>query len=218
MAIFTVIGTSFRPKRKFLIVLILVGALVSALEMAVLYQPGLLDTSRVYFGTDTRALALLIGAALVLFLPTQMFTGRMADNKRLLLTLDIGGTMGLVSLCWLMWQANQYDPFLYRGGMVLQCIAAAVHPSSWITRIMGCRPLRWLGIRSYGIYIWHYPILVLTFPAAVTEGWQSIPRIFIQIAVILLIASFSWRFIEKPIRYRTPAKKSDVPKGKQAQP
>ncbi|WP_051302271.1 acyltransferase family protein [Salibacterium aidingense] len=221
---FLLLGLRFIPKRKFLFLLILVGAFVSALEMAVIYQPGLMDTSRVYFGTDTRAFALLIGAALALYLPSQMVTENMADNKRLRLTLNIMGTTGLVSLCWMMGQTNQYEAFLYRGGMVLQCIAAAaviaaaVHPSTWISRIMGCSLLRWLGVRSYGIYIWHYPVLVLTFPAAAAEGWYSIPRITIQITVILLIASLSWRFIEKPIRYGTSGKKSELPTGQQAQP
>lgn len=200
-------GLRFVHKRKLLIGLILICAFASALGMAFLYQPGLMDTSRVYFGTDTRAFALLIGAALALCLPSQMFTGKIADNKTLRISLDIIGATGFAILFWMIWQTNQYEAFLYRGGMVLQCIAgasviaSAVHPTAWISRILGCKLMRWFGVRSYGFYLWHYPILVLFLP--ISAGENSNVRIFIQIATILLIASISWRFIEQPIRYGT---------------
>jgi peptidoglycan/LPS O-acetylase OafA/YrhL len=201
------LGLRFVHKRKLLIGIILIGVLVSALGMGFLYQPGLMDTSRVYFGTDTRAFALLIGVTLALCLPSQMFMGKIADNKCLRILLDIVGTTSLAILIWMIYETNQYEVFLYRGGMVLQCIAtaaivaAAVHPSTWISRVLGCKLLRWFGVRSYGIYIWHYPILVLFFP--VSGGENSIASIFIQMVIILLVASISWRFIEQPIRYGT---------------
>ncbi|WP_196426567.1 acyltransferase family protein [Lysinibacillus cavernae] len=199
------LGLRFVHNRKLFIGFILVGTLASALGMAYLYQPGLMDTSRVYFGTDTRAFALLIGAALALCFPSKMFEGNVANNKYLRISLDIVGGISCAILFWMIWQTNQYEAFLYRGGMVLQCItsavvvAAAVHPSTWITRILGCRLLQWLGVRSYGIYIWHYPVLVLFFP--LSGGENSIPHILIQIGITLLVASISWRFIEQPIRY-----------------
>ncbi|MBG9577801.1 hypothetical protein ABE42_00805, partial [Bacillus thuringiensis] len=70
----------------------------------------------------------------------------------------------------MFWKTNQYDPFLYKGGMVLLSIATALlvanlaHPASRIAQFLRFRPLRWIGIRSYGIYLWHYPILTLTTP------------------------------------------------------
>lgn len=201
------LGLRFVRNRKLLIGFILIGALTSALGMAFLYQPGLMDTSRVYFGTDTRAFALLIGAALALCLPSQMFTRKIAENKTWRILLDIVGATGLSILFWMIWQTNQYEAFLYRGGMVLQCIAAAsiiasaVHPSTWISRVLGCKLMRWFGVRLYGIYLWHYPILVLFLP--ISGGENAIGRIFVQITSILLIASISWRFIEQPIRYGT---------------
>lgn len=201
------LGLRFVRNRKLLISFILIGALTSALGMAFLYQPGLMDTSRVYFGTDTRAFALLIGAALALCLPSQMFTRKIAENKTWRILLDIVGATGLAILFWMIWQTNQYEAFLYRGGMVLQCIAAAsiiasaVHPSTWISRVLGCKLMSWFGVRSYGIYLWHYPILVLFLP--ISGGENAIGRIFVQITSILLIASISWRFIEQPIRYGT---------------
>lgn len=168
--ILLLLGLRFVRKRRILIGFILIGALVSALAMAFLYQPGLLDTSRVYFGTDTRAFALLIGAVLAIYLPSQLFEEKIGDNKCLRISLDIIGTIGFTILIWMIWQTNQYAAFLYRGGMVLQCIvaatviAAAIHPSTWISKILGGKLLRWFGVRSYGIYLWHYPILVLFSP------------------------------------------------------
>lgn len=199
------LGLRFVHKRKYLLGLILLGVFASALEMAFLHQPGLMDTSRVYYGTDTRAFALLIGAALALCVPSQMFKGEIAYNKCLRVSFDAIGATCLALLIWMFWQTNQYEAFLYRGGMVLQSlatagvVAAAVHPSTWISRILGCKLLRWFGVRSYGIYLWHYPILVLFIP--MLKGENSFAHIFLQIVAILLVASISWRFIEQPIRY-----------------
>lgn len=204
---FLILGITLMPKRKWLIGTIVLLALASALDMALLHQPGLMDTSRVYYGTDTRAFSLLIGAVLALCLPSEKMDGEVFDTKRLRITFETVGTAGLVILFWMFWQTNQYDTFLYRGGMVIQCLAtvavitAAVHPSTWISRILGFRPLRWLGVRSYGIYLWHYPVIVLTFSSATANG-PSLFRVIIQIAAVLLIASVSWRFIEKPVRYK----------------
>ncbi|WP_176222227.1 acyltransferase family protein [Tuberibacillus sp. Marseille-P3662] len=202
------LGLRFIPKCKWLICAIVLVALISVLDMAFLHQPGLMDTSRVYYGTDTRAFSLLIGAVLALCLSSEKLTGKVTNNKRLRITFDTVGIAGLVILFWMFWQTNQYDTFLYRGGMVIQCLAtvavitAAVHPLTWISRILGCRPLRWLGVRSYGIYLWHYPILVLTFTSSTSGGVQAIFHMIIQIAAVFLIASISWKFIEKPIRYK----------------
>ncbi|MFL0405609.1 acyltransferase family protein, partial [Bacillus nitratireducens] len=96
-------------------------------------------------------------------------------------------------------------PFLYNGGMVLLSIATALlvanlaHPASRIAQFLRFRPLRWIGIRSYGIYLWHYPILTLTTPK-VNAGDFSLIRAILQFILIIMIAQISWKYIEKPIR------------------
>ena len=71
---------------------------------------------------------------------------------------------------------NEYQTLLYRGGMVIlslatvAVIAALAHPAALLGRILGAPPLRWIGVRSYGIYLWHYPIIVLTTPVDSTPG------------------------------------------------
>jgi len=78
-------------------------------------------------------------------------------------------------------------------------IAALVHPAARISKLVGARPLRWIGVRSYGIYLWHFPIIVLT-------GWSAVRgvplgRAALQIAATLAIAAVSWRYLEDPIRH-----------------
>lgn len=202
---FLLLGLRFVQSRKLIIGCILVCAVASALRMAYLYQPGLMDTSRVYFGTDTRAFALLIGATVAFFLPSRLFEGEIANNRGLRIFLDVVGGISIAFLFWTIGKTNLYEVFLYRGGMVLQCIASAavlagaIHPSTWISRILGFKPLRWLGIRSYGIYLWHYPVLFLFFP--VSGGDKSFTHTCMQIGITLIVASISWRFIEQPILY-----------------
>ncbi len=196
-------GLRYIPHRGLLAGLTLAGAAASALAMAVLYHPGS-DPSRVYYGTDTRAFALLIGAALALVWPGQKLSGEVSPLGRL--GIDLAGCAGLIIVLAMMWRTNQYETFLYRGGLLLLSAAAAIlvaalaHPASRLGRALGWEPLRWLGERSYGIYLWHYPVIVLTSPVVNTSG-VNVVRAALQVAASIALAALSWRFVEEPIRH-----------------
>jgi peptidoglycan/LPS O-acetylase OafA/YrhL len=189
-------------RRDVLVGVTLVVAVASAVEMAVLYHPGL-DPTRLYDGTDTRAFGLLFGAALAMVWPSRQLTGDVSDNARRL--LDTLGVVGLVGIGLLMWRTTQYSAFLYRGGLVLLSLAtvlvivAASHPATWVGKALGWGPLRWIGLWSYAIYLWHYPIIVLTTPT-LTHGVDKM-RVLVQVVAIVGIAALSWQFIETPIRH-----------------
>jgi peptidoglycan/LPS O-acetylase OafA/YrhL/lysophospholipase L1-like esterase len=175
-------------------------AAASGVAMVALYHPGL-DPTRVYEGTDTRALGLLIGAALAMAWPSR----RPAPSARAVRVLvDVGGVAGLAVIALMIWRTGQYSPFIYRGGLIVLSVAtaavlaAAACPGGWTGRVLGWEPLRWLGVRSYGIYLWHYPIIVLTSPANSTE---NLARAALQTAATIAVAALSWRFVEEPIRH-----------------
>lgn len=197
-----IVGLRLAPQRGKLIVMCLTGAFLSALAMALIYQPGV-DPSRVYYGTDTRAFALLIGAALALAWPSQNLTDKISRRSRYI--LDFSGAIGLITLILMIWRTNEYGQFLYYGGLVLVSILSAIviavlaHPACRLAKIMGCKPLRWIGVRSYSIYIWHYPVIILTNPTVNTGGFDGF-RVLFQLGVSLLLASLSWKYIEEPIR------------------
>ena len=175
-------------------------AALSAIEMATLYRPGY-DPTRIYDGSDTRAFALLIGAALAFVWPSRHLRGGITRGARRI--LDGAGVTGLAVIVGLICCTNEYSAFLYRGGMVLLSLATALvvgtaaSPASRIGRALGWGPLRWLGVRSYGIYLWHYPIIVLTTPAS---GRDTLARGAWQVAASIGVAELSWRYIEEPVR------------------
>jgi peptidoglycan/LPS O-acetylase OafA/YrhL len=177
-------------------------ATASAIEMALLYHPSL-DPSRVYEGSDTRAFGLLFGAALAMVWPSRALTGGVAAGARRI--IDGLGSIGLAAIVVLVWRTNQYSPFLYHGGLVLLSlatvlvVAAGAHPASRLARVLGWGPLRWVGVRSYGIYLWHQPIIVLSTPAS-SHGMQPV-RAVAQVAASVVMAALSWRYLEEPIRH-----------------
>ncbi len=196
-------GLRFVRRKGWLVLLTLVLATASALAMALIYHPGL-NPNRVYYGTDTRAFALLIGAALALVWPSQKLSTKVSPAARFM--LDAAGVAGLVVVLWMFWQTNQYEPFLYRGGMVILSLATAAvvaslaHPASHFSKILGIGPLRWLGVRSYGLYLWHYPVIVLTTPTVNTSTSFDALRASLQVAASIALAALSWHFVEEPIR------------------
>lgn len=204
---------------------LVLGAL-SALAMALLYDPAV-DPSRVYYGTDTRVFSLLFGAWLA-FIPWRaMRLGRPAARLRRLLgrkrakrpatrrgavsgpspvLIDTLGILSLAGLIAIMATTNGYTAFQYRGGTLLctvltvAVVADCVQPDTLLARIFAWKPLVWLGKRSYGIYLWHYPLLLLMNPVSdITEKpwWAYV----IQIALVVVCAELSYRFIETPFRH-----------------
>ncbi len=171
----------------------------SAVAMAAIYAAGQ-DPSRVYYGTDTHASALLIGAALALAWPLrQLRTARRQDAAR----ADVAGLAGIVVLAWAMGHFSGSDPVLYPAGLFIAALAAgglvlaAATPGS-VGRMLSWAPLRWVGVRSYGIYLWHWPVIALA--AAVTgQGSASVGIWLIETAVAIMLAAASWRWIEQPI-------------------
>ncbi|QNR67396.1 acetyltransferase [Paenibacillus peoriae] len=197
------LGLKFMPKRIVLAGWVTCLALISVLLMAVIYVPGS-DPSRVYYGTDTRGFALLIGAALALVWPSGKLKEQASAKARML--LDSIGAISLLLLCHWAWASNEYDPSLYRGGLLgialvtAIVVAALAHPVSHLGRLLGTKPLRWIGARSYGLYLWHVPVITLTTPQIDTDGVHVL-RIILQLLATVLLASLSFKYIEEPIRH-----------------
>ncbi|TKH39760.1 acetyltransferase [Paenibacillus polymyxa] len=199
------IGLCFAPQRGRLMLYILGCAIVSAIAMAIIYEPGT-DPSRVYYGTDTRASAILIGAALAVIWPSWRLSDNVSSSSRTM--LDMTGLLGIVMLFILIGQTNEFDDSLYRGGFLYLSlitavvIAVLVHPANRLERLLGCRPLSWIGKRSYSLYIWHYPIIILSGPVVNTED-ANYMRIALQVTASFITGGLSYKYIEEPIRRGT---------------
>ncbi|MBG9756580.1 acetyltransferase [Lysinibacillus sphaericus] len=197
------IGLYVVKKQSKLAKVVFIGAICSALLMAILYQPGA-DPSRVYYGTDTRCFELLIGCWLALVWPMKRLSSQKLSTSHMNKLNAISFITFTIFLVCIMY-VDEFQTFLYRGGMFLFCLNAAVliacicHPVSILGRILAWKPLCWIGSRSYGIYLWHYPVMVLGTPIH-EIGNPSYWRIVLQIILIVIIAECSYRFIEMPIR------------------
>jgi len=180
----------------------LAGAVASALLMGVLYHgPGSLGL--VYYGTDTHAEGLLLGSALGLAVPPTGFPRRVGDEGRRILERAVAVALaGLVALMFLLGQA---DTFTWRGGLLLAvccagvAVVVAAHPATRVGALLSVPPLRWLGTRSYSIYLWHWPIIVLTERQGVL-ALSGFPGLVLRLALIAGFAEASYRYVEQPWR------------------
>ncbi len=182
---------------------VLIGMSIgSAVWMAYLYSPDT-DPSRVYYGTDTRLSGLLLGAVLALIWSPWRTRGQASRSAGPM--LDISGALALGGVIWFFLRVNEWDPFIYRGGFLLLdvicivLIATLVHPASRLSKLMGIPPLVWIGMRSYSIYLWHWPIFVVTRPGQDISltGW---PLFVLRITLTLVVAEISFRYVETPVR------------------
>ena len=188
--------------RRRIAVVAVVGAAGSATLMAALYNPDA-DPSRVYYGTDTRAMPILVGVALACAWPALGSVRPIGRGATWL--LDVFGLGGLAVLGYAMTQWADFDPFVYRGGLAVAAvagallIASAAHPATHMSRLLAWSPLVWLGQRSYGIYLWHWPVMALSRPGVDVQWplWQLVP---LQIGITLVLAELSYRFVEMPFR------------------
>ncbi len=193
---------ALRRARRAVVGLALVGlALASAWWMAHLFEP-YSDPSRVYYGTDTRLSGLLLGSALAFVVVPGAGRHVTATGARL---RDAIGWIGLAGLVWAFMRINEFDPFVYRGGFVLVDIAtlavivAIARTESRFGRLLGVAPLEWIGRRSYAIYLWHWPIVVVTRPG-LDVAIDGFPLLVLRVGLTLVLAELSYRFVEQPIR------------------
>ncbi len=188
--------------RRGVIVLTAAMAVGSCLLMALLYTPNG-DPSRVYYGTDTRAFTLLIGALLAFVWSADKQPLRRVRGHRAI--VDGIGVVALLGVLAMFVRVRDFDPWLYRGGFLLMAVAGGVlvaavsYPGTILSRALGWRPLAWIGVLSYGIYLWHWPIMQLTRPG-VDVPLHGAPLILLQAAATLAAAVVSFHFIEMPVR------------------
>ena len=162
------------------------------------------DPSRVYFGTDTRISTMLVGAALALVWAPSRLSERVPRGG--IQVLDAIGVIALAVLLWIFFTVSQFSNALYRGGFLgvavvsAVVIAVTVHPAAHLSAwVLGHKPLRWLGERSYGIYLWHWPIFMVTRPTL--DIWLTgFPNLVLRFALTIGAAALSFRYVEQPVR------------------
>lgn len=190
-------------KRQHIAFIFLILGLLSALLMAWLYQPGT-DPSRVYYGTDTRLFAVLLGAALAIVWPSTALKPKISRPHAWL--LDGIGVLMIIMTIIMYVRIDAQSSFVYRGGMLLFTIgivlltAVTVHPGAHVNRWLTNPFFTWLGKRSYGIYLYQFPVMI--FYENQVKNIAHLPWLhnLIQLALILLISEISYRLVEKPQR------------------
>jgi peptidoglycan/LPS O-acetylase OafA/YrhL len=161
-----------------------------------------------YYSTETRLSGLLLGSTMAFFFAPYQIRGRPGRGVRA--ALDVTGLLGMFVLLWSFRHftfpvTTNSDVSVFRGGFLLVdvatllVIASVVHPRSDAGAILGCRPLRWIGVRSYSLYLWHYPIFCITRPGldVPLHGW---PDLALRLVLSFAAAELSYRYVETPIR------------------
>lgn len=189
------------PKRYIRIALLVLAAISTAL-MAILFTPGA-DPSRAYYGTDTRAMSLLLGCWLAFKLPLRKTASAVAEGKNRQIA-ELAGVLSIAALLVMMVFTEGYTSFSYYGGVALAsvvsviAIAALLPSGTIISKLLSLLPFVWLGQRSYALYLWHYPIVLLFSNFNSTSGtpWWSY---VLQLVLTLLVADLTYRFVEQPL-------------------
>ena len=172
-------------------------ALISVILMIVLFDPQQ-DASRVYYGTDTRAFSLLFGALLAILWEYRMVPRRLSASVNMVL-----GSVSFAALLVMTIAINGSSNFWYRGGqfvgtiLTVLMVYAVSGRKTWLSRFLSNPVLKWIGDRSYSIYLWHYPIILLISKGIKASWWITL----IEIVLSVVLAELSYRFIETPIRH-----------------
>ena len=190
-------------KRSIVQYLVLGLAILSAIEMAVLYHPETLN--RVYYGTDTRAFSLLLGSWLGLVWPLDRLSTKVTVTASRI--LDGLGVIALIITLFGFITLDGQSSFTYHGGMFFYSVIGTVllatifHPGSHMNRWLTNPFFSWCGQRSYGIYVYQYPVLVF-YERAIDVGVHPVISGIEELALIVIISEVSYRLIEQPLAKR----------------
>jgi peptidoglycan/LPS O-acetylase OafA/YrhL len=162
------------------------------------------NITRAYYGTDARAFGFLLGGALAVLWPLARPRPLGPRGK---IAAAVGGGLGVAGLLWLYVSTHEFIPWLYPWAFLLTdlftalLIAATIGSEGGWGRILSHPVLRWIGTRSYAIYLWHWPLIALFRPGAECRWPQSVCAIG-HIALTFLLAEWSYQVVENPIRRR----------------
>lgn len=210
LLVLLVVGIIKKPRIGMLITALL--ALASAGLMTYLFYHGV-SASRVYYGTDTHMFGLMIGAFLAFWSrvqtvgqPLRRLYQPFWKLRMTPLVTQGSGLLALAALIVLLLQLSDQSPLAYSGGLLLASIVTSiilvvtVSTHGLLQMLFTVRPLKWIGSRSYGVYLWHWPLLILLrqlSPSTPVFEW------LLPVALVVLtfgIAELSYRFLEIPIR------------------
>jgi len=186
---------------RLVLVVSLLLAAASTVTMVLLYRAG--DVDRAYMGSDTRASAVLLGAALAAWRMSRPAAQSGWTTPRR--ALEIAAGAAVVLLGWAWWRVDGQAPWLYRGGFlvcglaVATTIAASAHPQRGpVGRGLSWRPLTVVGLVSYGLYLWHWPVYVVLTPQR--TGWEGLGLLVARLLVSAVLATVSFVVVERPVR------------------
>lgn len=164
------------------------------------------DPNRIYFGSDTHTFGLFLGAAMAMLLHRTADGGSADEPAGIARQLVYGGTAlaGMAVLGWLAWTLPEGSPASFEGGFQLTTAASlaivwgVTRQGAWIGTALDVQPLRWIGERSYGIYLWHWPLLLIFGAAFGADGGWLAP--VLTLTVTVLFAALSHSYVEQPVR------------------
>jgi len=186
--------------RRWFSLAIAAGVVGSVVLMWLLFDPDQ-DPLRLYYGTDTRASGLLLGALVALY----WRPWEQSEGRGVAVWLQVLGLLGLAGIVVLSAGLSEFDPQLYRGGfflcdvLTILAIMALVDSRTVLASVLGVAPMQWIGKRSYGLYLWHWPIFLYggSGDSLVERGTAEL---LLGLGLLVVLTELSYRLIEQPIR------------------
>lgn len=192
-------GNSKLNKNFIYVVLSLI--LVSLIAHILLFDIN--NINRIYFGTDTRAFSLLVGVVGAILYPMDRLSERTTKKDNMI--YSIVSLISILVLIGIMINTSEYNTWLYRGGFLLVAIIGLIiiissgRQYTFMSKLLSFKPFVFIGKISYSLYLWHFPILVVTTPVS-EIGNPNLFYVTLRIVLIFLVATGSYMFVETPIR------------------
>ncbi len=199
-----VLLVKFVKRKNKIFAILSIGGLLSAILMGILYTPDV-DPTRVYYGTDTRIFSVWVGSALAFIWPSMQLKSKIPSQAKRV--LNASGILALVLLMLSFIYLGAQQPFVYYGGMYLISLVAAVlvavtaHPGASLNRLLTNRFFTYLGKRSYGIYLYQFPVMIFYEAKVKNIANNSWMHVLIELFLILFMSELSYQLVEKPMRY-----------------
>ena len=190
----------YKLNRNFLYVILGV-ILVSLIVHIILFDIN--NISRIYFGTDTRAFSLLVGAVGAILYPMDKLNTKITPQENLL--YSVVSLISIAALITIMIYTSEYNTWLYRGGFLLVAILGIIiiissgKQHTVMAKLLSFKPVVFIGKISYSLYLWHFPVLVLTTPVS-EIGKPNIFFVVLRVILTFILAIISYALVETPIR------------------